>query len=95
MQTINSLKVMPTGLQGKAQSRRMLWIIAGVIVAGLTMLSLGENWIAFATLVPLLYLLPCAAMLFMCMKGMNNGPKSSSSNVASTPVAAPSLSDET
>ncbi len=98
VQTIASSKAMPTGRRGTVQgrvSRRTLWTIAGVTVAGLTMLALGESWIALATLVPLLYLLPCAAMLFMCMKGMNNGPKSGSSNVASTPVATPPLSSET
>lgn len=76
MQTIGSSNVMPTGQRSAAYgqvSRRTLWIIAGVAVAGLTVLALGANWIAFATLVPLLYVLPCAAMMVMCMKGMNHG----------------------
>jgi len=47
--------------------------IAGVIVAAGTMLAVSQHWLAVANLVPLLFLLPCAAMMFMCMKGMNHG----------------------
>jgi hypothetical protein len=92
VQTIDSSRVMPTGQRGTVQgqvSRRTLWIIAGVAVAGLTMLALGANWIAFATLVPLLYVLPCAAMMFMCMKGMNYGQNAGNGDAVSPATIAP------
>lgn len=94
VQTIGSSTMTSTDQRGGAQgSRRTLWIVGSLAVAGLTTLALGANWIAFATLVPLLYVLPCAALMFMCMKGMNNGPKSGSSEVAgaAVPTPAPSI----
>lgn len=45
---------------------------ATVLAAALAALAVSQNWIAFATLLPLLYVLPCAAMMYMCMKGKND-----------------------
>ncbi len=73
-------------------SLRTLSVIASVAVAGLIMLALVANWIAFASLMPLLYVLPCVAMMFMCMKGMNHGQKAGSSDAASSAPVAPPLS---
>jgi hypothetical protein len=53
------------------------------------------NCIAFDILVPLFYLLLCAAMLSMCMKGMDKVPETGSSNVPSIPIASPPASDVT
>ena len=36
-------------------------------------LALSQHWLAIADLVPLLAVLPCAVMMFHCMKGMNHG----------------------
>jgi len=83
---------------GIAQRRvlpRTAWIMAGVGVVGLAALAVGANWIAFATLVPLLYVLPCAAMMFMCMKGMNHGPNSGNGDVGGAGISAPPSSTET
>jgi len=41
------------------------------VTAAATGFALAEGWIAVRDLVPLLFALPCAAMMFMCMKGMN------------------------
>jgi len=43
------------------------------VAAAATALALGQQWLTVAGLVPLLFVLPCAAMMFMCMKGMNHG----------------------
>jgi hypothetical protein len=43
-------------------------IIGGIAIAGLG-LSLGLNWLTLASLAPLLFLAPCLAMMYMCMKG--------------------------
>jgi hypothetical protein len=40
---------------------------------GAIALALTQHWLAVAELGPLLFLLPCALMMFMCMKGMNHG----------------------
>ena len=47
--------------------------IAGVVIAAGAGLALNQHWLAIANLVPLLFVLPCMAMMFMCMKGMNHG----------------------
>jgi hypothetical protein len=47
--------------------------IAGLLIALIVALAVGQGWIAAATLLPLLYTLPCAAMMLVCMKGMNQG----------------------
>jgi hypothetical protein len=47
--------------------RRGLVFGGGAIVAG-TALALGQHWLTVAELAPLLFTLPCAVMMFMCMK---------------------------
>lgn len=46
--------------------------VAGVVIAAGIGLALSEHWLDIAQLVPLLFVLPCIAMMFMCMKGMNH-----------------------
>ena len=49
-------------------------LVVGVAAAAAaTALALSQHWFAIAHLVPLLVVLPCAAMMFTCMKGMNRG----------------------
>jgi hypothetical protein len=44
---------------------------------------LSQHWLTVADLVPLLYVLPCAVMMFMCMKGsMNNGQQTDSTEAS-------------
>lgn len=51
-----------------ARHRRMI-ILAAVAVA-IGGFALGWSWLGFAAVAPLLYLLPCMAMMAFCMKGM-------------------------
>jgi len=51
--------------------RRGLWVFALTLAAA--GLFLGGAWWGFAAILPLLYVLPCAAMMAMCMKG-HGGP---------------------
>jgi Flp pilus assembly protein TadB len=48
-------------------------IVGAVVLAATVALALSQHWIALITLLPLLYLLPCMLMMFMCMKGMHHG----------------------
>ncbi len=52
---------------------RLGLIIAAVVAAATIALALGQQWLSTAALVPLLFILPCAAMMFMCMKGNGHG----------------------
>ena len=69
--------------------RRGLVFGGGAIVAGVA-LALSQHWLAVADLVPLLFVLPCAAMMFMCMKGMNHGQQTGGTQVSAgtdTPIS--------
>jgi hypothetical protein len=44
-------------------------LIAASIVLAVGAAVLGSVWLGLAAVLPLLYLLPCLAMLAMCMKG--------------------------
>ena len=52
--------------------RRGLIFGGGAILAG-TAVALSQHWLTVPQITPLLFLLPCAAMMFMCMKGMGHG----------------------
>ena len=52
--------------------------ITGAATAGVVTLALGQHWLAIADLAPVLFILPCAAMMFLCMKGMNHGQQNDS-----------------
>jgi hypothetical protein len=60
--------------------RRGLILAGGVAAAGAA-LALGQHWLAAADLVPLLFALPCAAMMLMCMRG-NHGERASASTAS-------------
>lgn len=99
MQTANSLtpilasqQFQACGMPGASQRRfrRRLVIALGLaVLLGLTILGLGQNWLTVASLLPLLYVLPCAAMMLMCMKGMNNAPQSATASVGALAVENP------
>jgi hypothetical protein len=78
------------GTRGWLGGRRGI-VIAAVVAVAATALALGQHWLAVANLVPLLFVLPCAVMMFMCMKGnhgqQTNGPP------ASTQGGTPSITD--
>jgi len=50
-------------------------LVVGVVAAAAAAIALvlSQHWLAIADLVPLLAVLPCAVMMFHCMKGMNRG----------------------
>lgn len=45
--------------------------------------ALSQHWLAAAALLPLLYILPCAVMMSMCMRGTNYGQQT---NTAQAPA---------
>jgi len=53
------------------RGRGMLVLVTAV--AGIVALASGWYWLGFAAIAPLLFLLPCAAMMAFCMKGTGNG----------------------
>jgi hypothetical protein len=54
------------GVRAVLRGRRGLFL--GALVAGLGIFA-GWLWLGAAAVLPLLYSLPCAAMMLMCMKG--------------------------
>lgn len=50
-------------------SARKKWLIAASVVLAVGAAILGSVWLGLAAVLPLLYLLPCLAMVAMCMKG--------------------------
>ena len=54
------------GVHAVLRGRRRL--LLGALVAGLGIFA-GWLWLGAAAVLPLLYSLPCAAMMLMCMKG--------------------------
>lgn len=76
------------GSDSSAQSwlaKRRGWVaLGGAAVAG-TGLALGEGWVTFAGLAPLLYAAPCAVMMMFCMKGMSGGKQTAQNQSPSTP----------
>ena len=79
------------GLSGWHDRRRGL-VIAGAATAGVAALALSQHWLAAADLLPLLYVLPCAAMMLMCMKGSGNGRQATAATAA-PPNEPPTLTD--
>jgi hypothetical protein len=68
--------------------RRGLVFGGGAIVAG-TALALSQHWLTFPEVAPLLFLVPCAVMIFVCMKGMSHNQQTSAdppSAGADTPI---------
>ena len=88
MKTTNDRAVAPANdsfspyvVRGGSPSWLRRWYglaITGTVTAGVVALALGQHWLAIADLAPLLFIMPCAAMMFMCMKGMNHGQQNDS-----------------
>jgi hypothetical protein len=56
-------------------SGRRGFVIAAIAAAVPTAFALGQHWLTVADLVPLLFVLPCAAMMLKCLKGANGNPR--------------------
>ncbi|OYV40883.1 MAG: hypothetical protein B7Z80_03345 [Rhodospirillales bacterium 20-64-7] len=69
--------------------RHRLWLLA-LLIAGMGLAG-GGAWFGIAALLPLLYVLPCAAMMAMCMRGQGaataptNTPDSSAGAIDTGP----------
>ena len=80
-----SSQIGPVAVRGYLTGRRGLYALA--LIAAAAGLVLGGAWWGFAAILPLLYVLPCAAMMAMCMKGHGG----SGQNLDAKPEPAPSL----
>ena len=78
------------GRRGWLSGRRGL-VVAAVAVTSAAALALDQHWLAVADLVPLLFVMPCAAMMFMCMKG-HHGPQTNAAP-APMPGGTPGITD--
>ena len=83
----NVVQGSPTWLSG----RRGL-AVGAAIAAATAALALSQHWLAVADLVPLLFVLPCAVMMFHCMKGMKreaqtDGAQTSLQNASNLPAS--------
>jgi uncharacterized membrane protein len=66
-------------------AKRRGWVVLGLAAVAGTGLALGAGWVTIAALAPLLYVLPCAAMMLVCMRGMNHGTQTSQNQTSSAP----------
>jgi hypothetical protein len=66
-------------LRGWIGRRRGL-IFGGGAVVVLVALALSQQWFTLAGLLPLLFVLPCALMMFMCMNHHQTGGSQTSVN---------------
>jgi hypothetical protein len=79
------------GSPGWLSGRRGL-VVGAAIAAATIALALGQQWLAVADLVPLLFVLPCAVMMFHCVKGMKreaqtDGAQTSLQNASELPAS--------
>jgi hypothetical protein len=85
MQTTNQLvPITPnigTSSRGWLDRRRGLILGGGALVV-LLALALSQHWLTLAGLLPLLFVLPCAVMMFMCM---NHAQRAGGSQTSSDP----------
>jgi hypothetical protein len=53
-------------------SRRRDFVLAVAAAASAIALALSQHWLVVADLMPLLFVLPCVAMMYKCMNSMNS-----------------------
>ena len=63
-------------------------VVAVAAAAAAIALALSQHWLAIADLVPLLAVLPCALMMFHCVKGMNRGQQTDTAEASLQTEAA-------
>jgi hypothetical protein len=70
---------------GNRFSRRPRLVLGvSAVIIGIAVV-LNQHWFALSALAPLLFVLPCAVMLTVCMKGMAHGPNDDA-HAAKAPV---------
>jgi DUF2933 family protein len=52
-------------------SRQRGLVFGGAAIVAGAALALSQHWLTVGELAPLLFVLPCAAMMLMCMRGTN------------------------
>ena len=65
-------------------------LLFGAATLGIIAFFAGWRWFGVASVLPLLYVVPCAAMMLMCMRGHGgsaNAPTKPDSNAGSRPDA--------
>ncbi len=72
---------------GWLSGRRDLVVVVAAAAAAIA-LVLSQHWLTIADLVPLLAVLPCAVMMFHCMKGMNRGQQTDTAEASLQTEAA-------
>jgi Protein of unknown function (DUF2933) len=75
---------------GSWLSRRRGLVFGGGVIVAATALALNQHWLTVAELTPLLFVLPCAVMMLMCVKGMNHGKQTGAAQAsagAETPIS--------
>src|SRR5258708_24129124 len=63
--------------------------IAGVVIAVGMTVAFSQHWLAVASLAPLLFVLPCAVMMFICMKSMDHGQETGTKPASARDQTAP------
>lgn len=61
-------------------SGRNKWFLAAAGLLAIAALALGSALLGFAAILPLLFILPCLAMMTMCMRGHGKGGAPNKSN---------------
>ena len=61
---------------------RNKWFLAAAGLLAVAALWLGSAMLGFAAILPLLFLLPCAVMMAMCMRGHGKGGASNDANAS-------------
>lgn len=61
---------------------RNKWFLVAAGLLAVAALALGSAVLGFAAILPLLYILPCAVMMAMCMKGHGKGGASNDGNAS-------------
>jgi hypothetical protein len=90
METTNVETTTPAAI-GWLSGRRGLVIAMGV-AAATAALAVGQHWLAIGDLLPLLFVLPCAVMMFKCMKGIDREPRTGTTE-ATAPSDTPTAID--
>ena len=73
-------QIADSNLRGWLRGRRGTLVLLGL--AAVAALAFGWYSLGFAAIAPIFYLLPCAAMMAMCAKGMGHGDGQSQSGRA-------------
>jgi hypothetical protein len=79
----------PYGLPSYLRGRRGLLLATGALA--IIAFFAGWRWFGTVAILPLLYILPCAAMMAMCMRGQGasgNTPTTPNNSAGSGPAAS-------